>query len=50
MSFRKYQNELPHTMSDNSPGLQMVEGNKYMTRIDTSGSNIHASVDGNMRY
>jgi len=41
---------LPHCLSDCSPGLQVVEGNKYMTRIDTSGSNIGGEHSTNMRY
>lgn len=50
MSFRRYNHDMGHYLSDNSPGLNIIEGNKYMTRIDTSGSNIHASGHDNIRY
>lgn len=49
MSFRKYKGDINHCTED-SPDLRVVEGNKYMTRIDTSGSNIHGSGIDNIRY
>ena len=55
MSFRSMNRDVTHCLNDASPGLpDFIEGNKYMTRIDTSGSNILAmggeNHSGNLRH